>query len=63
MGKKIRLIRTMVVEYEPNPKDYPDGATIEEMAQMDTETNDINSFFSGKLMDDEVVFEIVEDKN
>lgn len=29
MEKKIRLIRTMIVEYTPNPEWYPEGFTID----------------------------------
>lgn len=33
---KIRI--TLTHEYEPDPKDYPEGSTIEEMAEMDEQS-------------------------
>ena len=62
MTKKIRLIRTMVVEYVPNPEWYPEGFTIEQMAELDANVDDRELMFSGDdLIKDEVKWEIVED--
>jgi hypothetical protein len=36
---KIKLIRTMTLEFEPDPSLYPEGSTIEEMAQMECESS------------------------
>ncbi|TCK01382.1 UNVERIFIED_ORG: hypothetical protein BDK47_11673 [Anoxybacillus amylolyticus] len=61
MTKKIRLIRTMVVEYVPDERWYPEKFTIEQMAQLDA-TSDRELMFSGdRLIKDEVKWEIVED--
>lgn len=60
--KKIRLIRTMIVEYEPNPEHYPEGASIEEMAIIDVASDDVDLLFSGDLKEDSVDYEIIEDE-
>jgi hypothetical protein len=61
---KVRMIRTMIVEYEPNPKYYPKGSTIEEMASIDIEqmkeSGDYESLFDNELISDELKFEIVD---
>jgi hypothetical protein len=36
---KIRLIRTMILEFDPDPSLYPEGSTIEEMAQIECESS------------------------
>lgn len=59
MTKKIRLIRTMVTEYVPNPEYYDKGMTIEEMAQSDAEQDDLETIFSSVLKD-EVKWEIID---
>lgn len=61
MAKKIRMVRTMVMEYTPDPENYPEGMTIEEMAQLDTETDDWEALFDGVLESDEITFTIVEE--
>lgn len=61
MAKKIRMVRTMVMEYTPDPEHYPEGMTIEEMAQLDTETDDWEALFDGVLESDEITFTIVEE--
>jgi hypothetical protein len=62
MAKKIRLIRTMVVEYTPDPEWYPEGFTIEQMAELDANADDRELTFSGDhLIKDEVRWEIIED--
>ncbi|MES5838059.1 MULTISPECIES: hypothetical protein [unclassified Bacillus cereus group] len=58
MTKKIRLIRTMVTEYVPNPECYDKGMTIEEMAQSDAEQDDLETIFS-EIEKDEVKWEII----
>lgn len=58
MTKKIRLIRTMVTEYVPNPECYDKGMTIEEMAQSDAEQDDLETIFS-EIKKDEVKWEII----
>lgn len=59
MTKKIRLIRTMVTEYVPNPEYYDKGMTIEEMAQSDAEQDDLETIFS-TVVKDEVKWEIID---
>jgi hypothetical protein len=60
-NKKIRLIRTMVTEYEPEPSHYPEGATIEEMANIDATADDIEAVFDN-LTSDRVKYEIIDGK-
>jgi hypothetical protein len=58
--KKIKLIRTTVVEYEPNPNFYPDGVTTEEIAEMDAKAEDRDLLFSGdNVISDTVSYELV----
>lgn len=59
MMKKIRLIRTMVMEYEPNPEHYPKGASLEEMAKMDMSADDRELLFEGNLISDELRCEVI----
>jgi len=56
---KIRLTRTMVTEYEPQVDYYPDGFTIEQMAQMDSEADDLESVFM-VCESDAVKWEIID---
>lgn len=56
---KIRLVRTMIVEYEPDPLFYPEGYTIEQMAELDATSDDLESIFTDLLKDD-VKWEIIE---
>lgn len=60
--KAIRLIRTMVIEYTPDPNYYPEGATIEEMAEIDARTDDLDLLFED-CISDEVKYEIIDEKN
>lgn len=61
MAKKIRLIRTMIVEYEPLVELYPEGSTIEEIAQIDADADDRELLFDGDdLVKDEIRWEIFE---
>jgi hypothetical protein len=61
---KIRFTRVMIVDYEPNSEYYPEGATIEEMAQMEiknlNESGDYESLFSDDLIQDKITAEIIE---
>ena len=57
--KKIRLIRTMVKEYVPDPEIYPEGMTIEEMAEHDAQTEDLELLFE-ECDSDKVTWEIIE---
>ncbi|MGM7720557.1 hypothetical protein [Metabacillus sp. Hm71] len=60
MTKKIRITRTMVIEYEPDPNYYPEGSTIEEMAQIDANTEGFETTFAE--WDDEIVtWEIIDE--
>ena len=45
MTKKIRLIRTTVVEYVPNPENYDGAKTLEDMAKIDMSTDDRDLLF------------------
>lgn len=58
--KKIRLVRTMVVEYEPDLEVYPNDWTIEEMAQCDANADDRELTFDVVQLDN-VAWEVVED--
>ncbi|OJT66892.1 hypothetical protein [Bacillus licheniformis] len=40
MTKQVRLIRTMTYEYTPDPEEYPEGYTLEQMARLDAEHED-----------------------
>lgn len=60
MSKKIRLIRTMVTEYEPVTEYYEEGSTIEEMAELDASADDLESVFT-ELKSDEVEWQIVDE--
>lgn len=59
MTKKIRLIRTMIIEYEPQPEFY-ETDSIEEMAQIDSKTEDLDMLFDF-LEEDTISWEIIED--
>lgn len=56
--KKIRLIRTMIVEYVPQAENYPEGFTIEQMAELDSQADDRELTFD-KCVSDEVSYEIL----
>lgn len=56
---KIRLTRTTIVEYEPNPDYYPEGFTLEQMAKMDIE-NDESYLLFGNANSEEIKVEIIE---
>lgn len=56
---KIRLVRTMIIEYEPDPIFYPENYTIEQMAEFDATSDDLESVFTDLLKDD-VKWEIIE---
>ena len=58
--KMIRLIRTTVVEYIPVPDWYPEGLTIEQMAEFDMQANDREMLFDSNVSD-EIVYEIFDD--
>lgn len=59
MEKKIRLTRTMTIEYVPTVEDYPNGITIEQMAEMDTRQDNISDLF--ECADEDIVtWEIVD---
>lgn len=61
MGKKIRLIRTMIVEYEPDPAAYDDDTTtIEQMAEFDANADDRELIFDD-CVSDIVKWEIIEE--
>jgi|GEM_PF-3019308 len=57
---KVKMTRTMVIEYELVPEYYPDGYTLEEMAQMDAETDDREMLFDRDLLSDNISWEIIE---
>lgn len=59
--KRIRLTRLSVIEYTPDPSYYPEGSTIEQMAQIDASNDDIDLTFSGVLEKDQVLWKIIED--
>lgn len=59
---KIRLIRTMVVEYTPHPANYPAGMTIEQMAQWDANAKDEDrDIIFDAYKTDEVKWEIIKE--
>ena len=58
--KKIRLIRTQVIEFVPNPNYYPPGITIEQMAQIECDQEDQNGLFDGQTIIDETKYEIID---
>lgn len=60
----IRLIRTTIVEYEPNPEYYPEGSTLANMACIDGSVDDADfNVFSGNtgVMTEKIEYEIVKD--
>lgn len=62
MTKKIRLIRTDVIEYEPNPSGYSDDMTIEEMADFDANSEYVHYLFdeSEYIVHSQVTWEIID---
>lgn len=63
MANKIRLIRTIVIEYEPDIDCYDDNMTIEEMAQLDADADDRELTFDRDLTSDNVVWEVLDDND
>lgn len=61
---RVRFIRTMIVEVELNKEHYPEGFTLEQMAQYDInamkETGEYEYLFSENLMSDKVTFQIIK---
>jgi hypothetical protein len=57
--KKIRLIRTTIIEYIPDPDYYDEGITIEQMAEVDINSDDRDALFERECTD-EVRYEIFE---
>lgn len=62
MSKKIRLIRTMVIEYKPVKEHYPGCETIEDMAVLDANADDRDLLFDC-CVKDEVKWVIINDDN
>ena len=58
--KKIRLIRTTIIEYYPESEWYPTGSTIEQMAEIDIDSEDREGLFDRECTD-EVRYEIIEE--
>jgi len=58
--KKIRLIRTTIVEYVPDPNYYPEGYTIEQMAEIDMQADDRELMFENPISD-KIRYEIVDE--
>ncbi len=58
---KIKLIRTMILEFEPDPSLYPEGSTVEEMAQIECESSieDREFQFEG-CQSDEISYQIIQ---
>lgn len=54
MSKKIRLIRTLVMEYEPDCSRYPAGTTLEQIAQAEQ-----YGFWPDRVVSDDVRYELV----
>jgi hypothetical protein len=50
----------MVIEYEPEAKFYPEGSTIEQMAEIDMQTEDKELLF-GDCVSDTITYEIIGD--
>lgn len=57
--KKIRLIRTMIMEYEPDPNYYPENATIEQIAEIDMNSDDRELLFDNCILD-EIKYKIID---
>ena len=58
--KKIRLIRTTIVEYVPEPSYYPEGSTIKQMAEIDMQQDDRELTFDNNISD-EIRYEIIDE--
>jgi hypothetical protein len=58
---KVRLIRTTVIEIEVNPEWYPEGATLEEMAEIEANVDDRELQFADNVILDDVKWEIIKD--
>jgi hypothetical protein len=56
---KVRLIRTMVVEFELLPEYYPDGFTPEEMAEFEANIDDRELQFENPKSD-EITWELLK---
>ena len=61
--KKIRLTRTTIIEFVPEPENYPDGSTIEQMAEIDANQEDREALFDTDCISDNVIYEIIEENN
>lgn len=51
----------MIIEYVPDPTFYPEGMSIEEIAQLDANTEEKDLLFEGAITN-EVEWEIIERK-
>ncbi|EKS4345148.1 hypothetical protein QB607_003152 [Clostridium botulinum] len=60
MAKKIRMIMTQVIEYEPDVDNYCDAKTYEEMADIDEHTDDIVALFDTEDAKLNITWEIIE---
>lgn len=61
MAKKIRMILTQMIEYEPNPKDYCNVNSLEDMANIDAHTDKICSLFDTKDAKLNITWEILSE--
>ena len=61
---KVRFIRTTIVEIELNPDFYPEGFTLEKMAESDIkvmkETGEYEYLFVDNVVSDEITYQVIE---
>ncbi|HCL4447219.1 TPA: hypothetical protein N2D16_002824 [Clostridium botulinum] len=60
MTKKIRMIMTQIIEYEPDVNNYCYAKTYEEMADIDAHTDDIGALFDTEDAKLNITWEIIE---
>jgi len=58
--KKIKMTVTQTLIYEPNKEYYPEGFTIEQMADTDASAEDVDLLMNNDNTDLDIKWEIVE---
>lgn len=61
---RIRMIRTMVAEFEWHPEYYPEGTTPKEAIKMECDNTDQwEDVFGGELIEDSVKWQFIDDND
>lgn len=61
--EKIRIIRTSILEYFPEPNYYEGCITIEDMAKVDVQTDDTEMLFSSENITETISYEIIREED